>query len=183
MKRALALFTLLALSLAAPPAYYPNGVGYSWLYSSSEEQAFARVQDGMLVLEHRYPKRPVVADLLRYTPDQGVWLEGLIIGKSVQRYSPALQLYPAPPLTVGQRWGGKSTLGGQTIALLGEVTRIEGVNVPAGRFNAYVLRTSTVTGDGGSVVVEIYYVPGVGIVRYATPDGGTIDLVKVNVPR
>lgn len=183
MKRALALLLGLALGVAAPPAYYPNGIGYAWLYSSGEEQVFSRQQEGFLVLEHRYPKRPVVADLLRYTPDQGVYLEGLIIGKTVQRYTPALQLYPAPPLTVGTRWGGKSVLGGQTVALLGEVSRIEGVNVPAGRFNAYVLRTSTVTGDGGSVVVEIYYVPGVGIVRYATPDGGTIDLVKVTVPK
>jgi len=183
MKRLLSLLALVALGFAATPAYYPSGVGYSWSYSSGEEQTFAREQNGLLVLEHRFPKRPIVADLLRYTPDQGVLLEGLIIGKAVQRYTPALQLYPPPPLAVGQRWGGKSTLGGQTVALLGEVNRIEGVSVPAGRFNAYVLRTSTVTGEGGSVVVDIYYVPGVGIVRYGTPDGGTIDLVKFSAPK
>lgn len=42
MKRALALLLGLALGVAAPPAYYPNGIGYAWLYSSGEEQVFSR---------------------------------------------------------------------------------------------------------------------------------------------
>lgn len=182
MKRFLTLALLASLAFAQP-AYYPHGVGYSWKYSSGEEQVFAREQNGLLVLERRFPKRPIIADLLRYTDSGGVLLEGLMVGQQVQRYTPALQLYPNPPLYVGQRWGGRSKLGKQTIALFGEVNRIEGVSVAAGRFNAFVIRNSTVTGEGGSVVVEIYYVPGVGIVRYATTDGGTIDLVQSSVPK
>ncbi len=171
------------VALAQPPAYYPHGIGYSWKFNSGEEQTFTREQSGMLVLERRFPKRPVIADLLSYSPNGGVMLEGLVVGKQVQRYSPSLQLYPVPPLYVGLRWGGRSKFGNQSIALFGEVNRIEGISVPAGRFNAFVIRNSTVTGEGGSVVVDIYYVPGVGIVRYATQGGGTIDLVEVSVPK
>ncbi|MCS7067375.1 MAG: hypothetical protein N2Z75_00765 [Meiothermus sp.] len=183
MKRFLTFAWLLLGVLAAPTAYYPNGIGYSWTYSSGMEQVFTREQNGMLVFERRLANQPVSADLLRYTPDKGVLLEGLIVGQAVQRYNPPLQLYPAPPLVLGQEWGGRSNFGGQSVALLGKVLRIEGVNVPAGRFNAYVIRTSTVTSGGGSQVMEIFFVPGVGIVRYATPDGGTIDLVKFSVPK
>jgi hypothetical protein len=181
MKRLLWLLCF-SLALAAPKAYYPSSVGYSWTYSSGEVQVFSREENGSLVLEHKISGRPTVADLLRYT-EKGVLLEGLIVGKNVQKYNPPLQLYPASPLSVGQEWGGRSMFGGQSVALLGKVVRIEGVNVPAGRFNAYVMRTSTVTGDGGSVVVEVYFVPGVGIVRYGTPDGKTVDLVKVTLPK
>ncbi len=181
MKRFLALGLLLVGVSAAPPAYFPHGIGFSWTYSSGMEQVFTREQNGMLVLERRLARQPVSADLLRFTPDRGVLLEGLIIGQTVQRYQPPLQLYPAPPLVVGQEWGGRSTFDGQTVALLGKVLRIEGVSVPAGRFNAFVIRTSTVTSGGGSQVVEIYFVPGVGVVRYATPDGGRVDLVRFNV--
>lgn len=173
---------LLALGFAASPEYYPSGIGYVWMYSTGMEQAFTREQSGMLVFERKLPNQPVTADLLRYTA-QGVYIEGLIIGKQVFRYTPALLLYPQPPLFIGQEWGGKSSFGGQSVAVFGKVLRIEGVSVPAGRFNAYVLRTSTVTGDGGSVVLEVYFVPGVGIVRYASSDGGTIDLTKYTVPK
>lgn len=182
MKRYLTLGLLLAVVLAAPTAYYPNGIGYSWTYSSGMEQVFTREQNGLLVFERRLARQPVSADLLRYT-ESGVFLEGLIIGQAVQRYNPPLQLYPAPPLVLGQEWGGRSSFGGQSVALIGKVLRIEGVNVPAGRFNAYVIRTSTVTSAGGSQVMEIYFVPGVGIVRYATPDGATVDLVRFSVPK
>ena len=34
MKRNLTLGLLLAMVLAAPTAYYPNGIGYSWTYTN-----------------------------------------------------------------------------------------------------------------------------------------------------
>ncbi|GAO75057.1 hypothetical protein [Meiothermus ruber] len=186
MKRFAILGLLLVCALAAPTAYYPSGVGYSWTYSTGMEQVFTREQNGLLGGGGGggggRPNQPVSADLLRYT-DSGVLLEGLLVGQAVQRYSPPLLLYPAPPLVLGQEWGGRSSFGGQSVALLGKVLRIEGVSVPAGRFNAYVIRTSTVTSAGGSQVMEIYFVPGVGVVRYATPDGATVDLVKFHVPK
>jgi len=116
MKRYLTLGLLLAMVLAAPTAYYPNSIGYSWTYSSGMEQVFTSEQNGLLVFERRLAKQPVSADLLRYT-ENGVFLEGLIIGQAVQRYTPPLQLYPAPPLVIGQEWGGRSSFGGQSVAL------------------------------------------------------------------
>ncbi|MCS7195543.1 MAG: hypothetical protein NZ849_11635 [Meiothermus sp.] len=172
----------LCIGLAFSPGYYPHGVGYSWTYSTGMEQVFTREQGGALFLERRLVGRPVSADVLRYTPE-GVWLEGLAVGQAVQRYEPPLLLYPPPPLELGQAWGGRSRFGGQSVALVGKVLRIEGVSVPAGRFNAYVIRTSTVTSEGGSQVMEVYFVPGVGVVRYATLDGATVDLVRYRVPK
>ncbi|RDI94533.1 hypothetical protein DV704_11655 [Meiothermus sp. QL-1] len=182
MRRLIWLGLGLLWGWAAPTAYYPHGAGYAWVYSSGMEQVFTREQDGLWVLERRLEKRPVSADLLRYTPE-GVWLHGLLVGRSLQAYDPPLLLYPAPPLALGQEWGGRSRFGGQLVALLAKVVRIEGVSVPAGRFNAYVIRTSTVTSGGGSQVMEVYFVPGLGIVRYATPDGSTVDLVRYAVPK
>lgn len=181
MRRWVVLALLLGLVLAQSGDFYPRGVGLGWAYSSGEVQIFAREQAGMLLLEHRFPGKPVYGELLRYSP-QGVFLEGTVINGQVQRYQPALMLYPPAPMVLGQEWGGRSVLNGSTIALLARVERIEGVSVPAGRYNAYVIRTSLVTEAGGSVVVESYFVPGVGIVRYASPDGGTIDLVRVLKP-
>ncbi|MDX2006579.1 MAG: hypothetical protein SFU83_15000 [Meiothermus sp.] len=181
MRRWLSVLLFGVLVLAQGAGYYPSKIGWSWTYSSGEVQTLVRDESGVLVLERRFPNRPVVADLLRYTPDKGVLLEGILINGREQRYSPALQLYPQPPLYIGQRWGGRSRFNNQSVALIGEVNRVEGVNVPAGRFNAYVLRTSTVTGGGGNVVLEVYFVPGVGVVRYATTDGA-IDLVKLGRP-
>ncbi len=178
------LFTtlaLLAFAFAGPQDFYPSGVGVGWVYSNGEEQFFSREQNVYLVLEHRFQGKTVFSDLLRYTPD-GVYLDGLVVGSKVSKYNPPLLYYPKAPFVLGQEWGGKSTYEGKSVALLAKVLRIEGVTVPAGRFNAYVIRTSFVTQEGGSIVVERYFVPGVGIVRYATPDGGSIDLVKVIRP-
>ncbi|WP_174720009.1 MULTISPECIES: hypothetical protein [unclassified Meiothermus] len=168
---------LVTLALAQPSAYFPNGVGLSWTYSSGEEQVFARQKDGFLMLEHRYAGRARYADLLRYDAT-GVYLEGVYIGGAVQKYAPPLQLYPSAPLIIGQEWGMKSSIQGQVVAFVAKVTRLEGVQVPAGKFNAYVIRTSLVTQSGGSSVVESYFVPGVGVVRFVGADGSKVDLVK-----
>lgn len=41
-----------------------------------------------------------------------------------------------------------------------------------------MIRTSFVTQSGGSSVVESYFVPGVGVVRFVGADGSKVDLVK-----
>jgi len=171
------LALILGLVLAQSNNYFPNGVGFSWVYSSGEEQAFAREKDGLLVLEHRYNGRSRYADLLRYDPT-GVYLEGVYISGATQKYNPPLQLYPSAPLIIGQEWGMKSSIQGKIVAFVAKVTRLEGIQVPAGKFNAYVIRTSFVTQSGGSSVVESYFVPGVGVVRFVGADGSKVDLVK-----
>lgn len=175
------LALILGLVLAQSNHYFPSGVGFSWVYSSGEEQTFARESGGLLVLEHRFSGRSRYADLLRYDAS-GVYLEGVYIGGTTQKYEPPLQLYPSGPLIIGQEWGMRSSIQGKTVAFVAKVIRLEGVQVPAGKFNAYVIRTSFVTQSGGSSVVESYFVPGVGVVRFVGADGSAVDLVKFKRP-
>jgi hypothetical protein len=180
MKRLVTLAMLLSLVLAQQVGYYPGKDGFSWQYSNGEEQMMVAGIGGTLVLEHRFHGRNLFGHILRYTP-KGVLLEGVVTNNRPSKYDSPLTLYPAPPLYVGQEWGGKARIGGQTTAMIAKVVRVEAIKVPAGRYNAYVIRTSTVVDAGGTSVVENYYVPGVGIVRYVSVDGDTIDLVKASL--
>jgi hypothetical protein len=178
----LCLILVAMIGFAAQPGYYPGALGYSWQYSNGEEQVLVSGDGGTLVLEHRFKGRAVFGHILRYTP-KGVLLEGVVTNNRPSKYDSPLTLYPAPPLYLGQEWGGRAKIGGQATAMVAKVVRVEAIKVPAGRYNAYVIRTSTVVDAGGTSVVENYYVPGVGIVRYVSMDGDSIDLIKVNLAR
>ena len=53
-----------------------------------------------------------------------------------------------------------------------------GVATPAGRFNALLIQQTSLTSTGGQTVLELYFVPGVGVVRFVTQDGTIIDLIE-----
>lgn len=182
MKRFLVYVALLlASAYAGINDYYPNEVGLGWLYTSGEEQRFAKSQNGLMLLERRIRGTLISTDYLRYTA-QGVLLEGSQIGSNYFAYNPALPLYPAAPLRVGQSWNARSAQGGRNIALSVRVERQEGVQVPAGRFNAFVIRSSVVSDGGASSVTESYFVPGFGVVRLKGGDGNAIDLQQIIRP-
>ncbi|WP_245526761.1 hypothetical protein [Marinithermus hydrothermalis] len=166
----------------AEPDYYPHALGLAWVYDSGEEQVFVeeRELDGqrVWVLEHRFSGKARYADVVRYGED-GVWLLGIVLDGEFKPYDPPIQLYPPAPLWVGREWGSRSSLDGQRVVVVARVLRVEGVTVPAGRFNAFVIRGSLTTESGGSRVMDTYFVPGVGVVRFATQDGGAIDLIDL----
>lgn len=173
---------LLALAgTAAAQGYYPSDPGMSWTYSSGETQTMSGPRElegrSLMVLTHYFDGLPVSEDYLEYT-EQGVFSHGSAAGGQVFPYRPALVVYPAAPLSAGMAWTGTTALSGFDLTLSSEVLGLHGVATPAGRFNAFLIRQTTLTSNGGRTVLDIYFVPTVGIVRFATQDGTVIDLIE-----
>lgn len=177
---ALALLALWS-SHALAQSYYPNQSGMSWTYSSGETQQLAgpREMSGrqVMVLTHYFEGVPISEDYMEYTA-RGVISYGSAAGGQVYVYEPALVVYPQEPLTEGMTWTGTTTLGGFNLTLSSEVIGLRGVATQAGRFNALLIRQTTLTSNGGQTILDIYFVPAVGIVRFVTQDGSTIDLIE-----
>jgi len=168
-------------AVAAAQDYYPSDPGMSWTYSSGETQTLSgpRELDGrqLMVLTHYFEGLPVSEDYLEYT-DGGVFSHGSAAGGQIYQYQPALVVYPAAPLQPGMSWTGTTSLAGFDLTLSAEVLGLRGVATPAGRFNAVQIRQTTLTSNGGQTVLDIYFVPTVGIVRFQTQDGTVIDLIE-----
>jgi hypothetical protein len=180
---AAALFAL-ALGGAGARDYYPVGDGFSWTYSSGETQVMAGPRDfdgsSIMVLTHYLSGIPVSEDFLLYDA-QGVLTLGTASGGQVVRFVPPLIVYGPSPLEVGDSWQSTTQLGDVSITLAAEVLGLRGVQTPAGRFNALQIRQRTLTSSGASTVLDIYFVPGVGIVRFVTQDGTVIDLIELTL--
>lgn len=162
--------------------YYPRGEGLSWTYSSGETQTMSgpRTWNGfeVLVLTHYLDGLPVSESYLTFEAD-GVWTHGTAAGGAVVRYDPPLLVYAAPPLQPGATWSTTTELTGLAITLSSEVVGLRGVQTPAGRFNALQIRQRTLTSTGGRTLLDLFLVPGVGVVRFVTEDGTSIDLIEL----
>ncbi|HEX7000692.1 MAG TPA: hypothetical protein VF164_03260 [Trueperaceae bacterium] len=180
LRIAAALVMLLA-AVATAQDYYPSDAGMSWTYSSGETQTISGPRElggrQLMVLTHYYEGLPISEDYLEYT-DTGVFSHGSAAGGQVYQYQPALVVYPAAPLQPGMSWTGTTSLAGFDLTLSAEVLGLRGVATPAGRFNALQIRQTTLTSNGGQTVLDIYFVPTVGIVRFQTQDGTVIDLIE-----
>lgn len=182
--RTLALIgLLLAQALAANDTYFPNTAGTLWRYSNGETQQTGkpRVIQGVNVvpLGHSVGGRLVSEDYLEYTP-VGVFLRGVQAGGKLNWYTPPLQVYPASPLSPGQVW---TSVTGSGLRLSGRVVGTQALRTQSGSYNAYVVRSEVTAGNGkagvqGSSTQYAYFVPGLGVVRYQTADGSTVDLLK-----
>lgn len=178
-----ALLAALLLGGALGQGYYPAAPGYSWTYSSGETQALSGPRDfngkQVYALVHYYDGVPISEDYLQYT-DAGVYSFGSAAGGQLFGYDPPLLVYPPEPLVPGQKWTGTTNLPGFSLTLDSEVLGLRGVSTAAGRFNALLIRQTSLTSTGGQTILELYFVPGVGVVRFVTQDGTTIDLIERN---
>lgn len=183
MNRLLALLCLLALGSAGAQAYYPADAGMSWTYSSGETQQLSGPRElggqQVMVLTHYYEGVPISEDYMQYSP-QGVLSLGSAAGGDVFTYQPALVVYPQEPLAAGMTWTSTTALSGFNLTLSSEVIGLRGVATAAGRFNSLLIRQTTLTSNGGQTILDIYFVPTVGIVRFETQDGTVIDLIEKN---
>ena len=180
-------FVVLALTIAtaglAQP-YYPNGDGLSWTYSSGETQIMQgpRPLDGteVMVLTHYFEGAPVSEDYLVFREDGSVMSLGTAAGGQRFTYDPPLLVWPAPPLQPGQTWQTTTDVGGISLTLSAEVLGLRGVRTTAGRFNAFQVRQVTLTSSGARTVLDLFFVPTVGIVRFVSQDGTSVDLIERN---
>ncbi|AZI41346.1 hypothetical protein EHF33_00105 [Deinococcus psychrotolerans] len=180
MKRGLLLAPLLASLLSstvlAAGNYFPNAPSTIWRYSSGETQVIGQpvTVNGVSVIPtaHQIGGTTVSEDLLEYRGG-GVYLRGVRIGKQVIWYTPPLTVYPSSPLSLGQRW--ESSSGG--LKLSSRVMGNEPLSLPAGNFNALLIRSDVSSGKSTSTQYS-YFVPGLGVVRYQAAGGQVVDLVK-----
>jgi hypothetical protein len=178
---ALALAFLTVVQFAWANEYFPAAEGLSWTYSSGETQIMTGPRDlsgtPVMVLTHYLGGVPVSEDYLVYAPD-GVWSVGTASGGAIVRYDPPLLVYGPAPLEPGASWTSTTDVGGVSITITSEVVGLRGVQTPAGRFNAMQIRQRTVTSTGAQTRLDLYVVPSVGVVRFVTSDGTTIDLIE-----
>lgn len=161
--------------------YFPRDDGMTWTYSSGETQVLSGPRDwngrSVMVLTHYLQGIPVSEDYLVF--EDGVVLTvGSASGGSAIRFDPPLVVYGGSPLQVGDQWQSTTDLGDFSITLASEVLGLRGIQTSAGRFNALQIRQRTLTSTGASTVLDIYFVPSVGIVRFVTQDGTIVDLIE-----
>lgn len=178
------LVLVFMLSLVwAQEAYYPSRDGLSWTYNNGETQTLSgsKVVGGQnaLVLVKYREGAPVAEDYLIYDA-QGVRMVGTAANGMTLEYTPGLVIYPPSPLQVGQSWKGKANLSGFDISISAEVLGVRGVETSVGRFNALQVRQQTVTSTGAQTVMDFFFVPSVGVVRWVMQDGTMIDLIDKN---
>lgn len=176
-----ALLALVALSWAvAQPSYYPSDAGMTWTYSNGETQTLSGPRDLLgaqrMVLTHYFSGVPVSEEILTF--GAGVVSHGTSAGGEIMPYQPPLTVYPPSPLQPGDTWQSTTRVSGIDITLSSEVVGLAGVQTPAGRFNALHVRQTTLTSSGGRTVLDLFYVPTVGVVRFVTQDGTQIDLIE-----
>jgi len=182
--RALALWLATALTLSVAwgqSDYYPHGDGMSWTYDSGVTQRMSGPRDldgtSVMVLTHYLEGVPVSEDYLRYGPE-GVLTVGTAAAGQRLTYAPPLVIYPPAPLEVGATWRSTTDLGAFSITLDAEVIGLRGIQTPVGRFNALQVRQRTLTSTGASTLLDLFFVPGVGVVRFVTQDGSVVDLIE-----
>jgi len=183
VRRALLLPALLLTpALAASPAYFPNATGTQWRYSNGETQLVGkpRVIQGVSVVpvQHSVGGRLVSEDYLEYR-ESGVYLRGVQAGGKLNWYAPPLQVYPASPLAPGQVW---TSVTGTGLRLSGRVVGTQALRTQSGSYNALVVRSEVGAGSSDGVQKSstqyAYFVPSLGVVRYQTADGSTVDLLR-----
>ncbi len=176
------LAAVLASFAAAQDAYYPQAPGTSWTYDSGETQTLSgpRDVDGIeaTVLTHYMQGAPISEEILEHRAD-GVVSHGTAAGGRLMRYRPPLQVWPAAPLEPGTSWRSTTTVNGVDVTLDSQVLGTQGVQTPAGRFNALHVRQTTLTSSGGRTELDLFFVPTVGVVRFVTQDGTRIDLIEL----
>lgn len=183
-RAALALIAVLvaAGAASAQQAYYPSEPGLSWTYSNGETQMLSGPREVLggprTVLVHYFEGTPVSEEYLEY--GDGVLSHGTAAGGEVMAYAPPLVVYPPGPLQAGDTWQTTTRVAGLEITLTSEVLGPQGVQTPAGRFNALRIRQTTLTSSGGRTTLDVYFVPSVGVVRFMTEDGTAIDLIERN---
>ena len=181
LTRTLFVLALLLTSISFAQSYFPHRDGMSWTYSNGETQTLNGPVDiageKVMVLTHLLGGNVISKDYLAYD-ETGVFSYGTETSGRTLLYDPPLTLYAGNNLQVGQSWRSATSVAGFDITLAAEVMGMRGVRTEAGRFNALQVRQRTFTNTGAQTTLDLYVVPGIGVVRFETEDGTVVDLVK-----
>ncbi len=164
--------------------FFPHSDGLSWTYGNGETQTLSGPHEvdgaNVMILAHIVEGELVSEDYLIYS-EAGVQSLGTsTVGGDLLQYDPPLLIYQGARLSVGQAWQSDTELLGLEISLQSEVTGIQGIETPVGKFNALVIRQSTITNTGGRTTLYLYFVPAIGVVRFVQSDGTVVNLVDKN---
>lgn len=183
MKRGLLAALLLLGSCGLAQDWHRSEPGSSWTYTNGETQTLSGPRDfagqQVLVLTHWLRGEPVSEDYLVYGPG-GIQQVGSAAGDRTAAFSPPLLIFPEGPFGEGSSWSGSTRVDGTEVTVSSTVTGTRGVDAPAGRYNALVIRQVTETGSGGRSVLQLHFVPDVGVVRYVLEDGTAVNLLEKN---
>lgn len=175
------VFALFSFSFAKND-YFPNQEGLTWTYSNGEEQRMSgpyNLEDTAVMVLTHYMNGEIASEEYLVYAENGVFNLGTASdGGELLRYDPPLVVYEGSSLTVGQSWQSKSVIKGIEINFSSEVIGVQGIKTESGRYNALIIRQQTFTDTGGQTALDVYFVPGIGIVRFSSSDGDVIDLVE-----
>jgi len=185
----LRLIVLLVLPMifnfgSAKNSYFPNVEGLSWTYSNGVEQRMTgpyQLDDWPVMVVTQYVDGEIESEEYLVYADNGVFSLGTADeGEEIQRYDPPLIVFEGSSLSIGQSWENKTVFEGLEIRTTYEVVTRQGVKTKSGRYNALVIREESFIDNIGQTVMDIYFVPSIGIVRFLSSDGAVIDLEDKN---
>lgn len=200
-RRGLWLLLAFLSTWAGAENFYPQENGMRWRYDNGEVQVMSGPRSMAEITEAlgvemapnlaEYPVMTVskylndtlvTEDYLIYTEDAVYSLGSTITGSLVFWYDVPSLVYQGAQLRIGDNWASRSTVEKYNVEITTatEVLGMRGVETPAGRFNALVIRQDTVGDNGIQNYLDMYFVPTVGIVRFETVDGSAVNLVEKN---
>lgn len=191
----------LALPLAAARAFFPHDDGMRWTYDNGEIQElsgpyrladvavyFERTVDAafadyeVMKLSKYFGDILVSEDFLIYEEDAVYTVASNFVGASQYWYNPPMLLYQGNRWRIDDSWESVSNVLDDRlqITLSSTIVATQAIEIPVGRFNAWVIHQNSFNNKGVQNVLELYFVPTIGIVRFQTMDGGTVNLVNTN---
>lgn len=194
-------FILLLAPLAMARDYFPHNDGMRWTYDNGEiqelsgpyrladiaadfgrsvETAFADYE--VMKLSKYLGDILVSEDFLIYEEAAVYSVASNFLGSSQYWYNPPMLLYQGNRWHIEDSWESVSNILDDRlqITLTSHIVATQAVETPVGRFNAWVIRQDSFNNKGVQNVLELYFVPTIGIVRFQTMDGSAVNLLNIN---
>lgn len=181
----LILITLFNLG-SAKNGYFPNATDLSWTYSNGQELRMTGPYElddyshPIMVIANYMNGQIISEDYMVYDESGVFQLATLLADGELLQYNPPLTLFEGSTLSPGQTWESSTYVNNKEIRTRYEVVRHQGIKTELGRFNTFLIKEQTFTATGAHSELEIYFVPGIGIIRRSSSKGDVTDLVKKN---
>jgi hypothetical protein len=173
----LALFLAGAASLSGQEQvkdseYYPLKVGTTWTYRAGDKQITAKVAKHEKIGDTMCARiETSFGGKVLATEHVSVGKDGLLRHTALdQPAEPPVRFFPLP-FKKGDTWKIESKVAGQTVKATFVTDEVE-VTVPAGKFQAAMVRTDDFSVGEQKLGMTNWYAKGVGVVKTVTKVGG-----------